>query len=130
MYFGEHLEDITGGGNGYYSGGGATHIATTSGLLSTLSSKKDKILIVSGGGGGSGFYGGASGDSGACYGGGGSSYIGNSLLSDKAMYCYNCTASNDTNTKTISTTCNETTSTANCAKKGNGYAKITLVSAN
>ena len=90
------------------------------------------IQNQTGGAGGSGYYGGGSGTSGNCYGGGGggSSYIGNSLLSDKVMYCYNCTASNDTNTKTISTTCNETTPTANCAKKGNGYAKITLVSAN
>lgn len=92
------------------------------------SSSSSSSSVVKGGGGGSGFYGGASGDSGACYGGGGggSSYIGNSLLSDKAMYCYNCTTSNDTNTKTISTTCNEENPTENCAKKGNGYAKITL----
>lgn len=90
------------------------------------------IQNQTGGAGGSGYYGGGSSTSGNCYGGGGggSSYIGNSLLSDKVMYCYNCTASNDTNTKTISTTCNETTPTANCAKKGNGYAKITLQSIN
>ena len=82
-----------------------------------------------GGAGGGGLYGGGSGTSGDCYGGGGggSSYIGNSLLTDKAMYCYNCTTSNDTNTKTISTTCNEETPTENCAKKGNGYARITLM---
>ncbi len=84
---------------------------------------------VSGGGGG--FYGGninsAYGkDSNA--GGGGSGYIGNSLLTNKVMYCYNCEESNEESTKTISTTCSEETPTSYCAKKGNGYARITLVS--
>ena len=81
------------------------------------------------GGGGSGFYGGGGGgmNGPGC---GGSSYIGNSLLSDKAMYCYNCTESSETDTKTVSTTCNEETPTENCAKKGNGYAKITFIKEN
>ena len=61
-------------------------------------------------------------------GAGGSGYIGNSLLTNKVMYCYNCEESNEENTKTISTTCNEETPTVNCSKKGNGYARITLVS--
>ena len=60
--------------------------------------------------------------------GGGSGYIGNSLLTNKVMYCYNCEESNEESTKTISTTCNEETPTSYCAKKGNGYARITLVS--
>ena len=84
------------------------------------------------GGGGSGYYGGeailidgARTDSG---GAGGSGYIGNSLLKDKVMYCYNCEESNEESIKTISTTCNEATPTSYCAKKGNGYARITLVS--
>ena len=83
----------------------------------------------SGGGGGGGFYGGGSGDN-ASYssGGGGSGYIGNPLLKNKAMYCYNCEESSEESTKTISTTCSEETPTSNCAKKGNGYARITLVS--
>ena len=84
------------------------------------------------GGGGSGYYGGFSStndgyfsnDSGA----GGSGYIGNSLLTNKVMYCYNCEESSEESTKTISTTCNEETPTSYCAKKGNGYARITLVS--
>ncbi len=78
------------------------------------------------GGGGGGFYGG-----GASYqsaGAGGSGYIGNSLLTNKVMYCHNCEESNEESTKTISTTCSEETPTENCAKKGNGYARITLVS--
>ena len=73
------------------------------------------------GGGGAGYYGG---------GGGGSGYIGNSLLTDKSMYCYNCTTSTATNTKTISTSCSEKTPTEKCAKKGAGYAKITYIEEN
>ena len=77
------------------------------------------------GGGGGGFYGGgASNQSGA---GGGSGYIGNSLLTEKVMYCYNCTESTEESTKTISTTCTSATPTEKCAKSGNGYARITLV---
>lgn len=80
-----------------------------------------------GGQGGNGYYGGGASDY-AGGGGGGSGYIGNPLLKDKVMYCYNCEESNEENTKTISTTCSEETPTTNCAKKGNGYAKITLIS--
>lgn len=76
-------------------------------------------------GGGGGYYGGYFGNNGA---GGGSGYIGNLLLTNKAMFCYNCEESNEESTKTISTTCNEETPTSYCAKKGNGYARITLVS--
>lgn len=83
--------------------------------------------------GGAGLYGGGAsngdilvhGDSG---GGGGSSYIGNVLLTNKVMYCYNCEESSDLSTKTISTTCHSSTPTENCAKEGNGYARITLIS--
>ena len=77
-------------------------------------------------GGGSGFYGGGPGLFAGC--GGGSGYIGNSLLTDKSMYCYNCQESTDESTKTISTTCTSATPTENCAKIGNGYARITLIS--
>ena len=75
-------------------------------------------------GGGGGYYG---GDNNSYTAGGGSGYIGNPLLTNKAMYCYNCEESNEESTKTISTTCNEETPTSYCAKKGNGYARITLV---
>ena len=78
-----------------------------------------------GGGGGGGYYGGGTGY--GTTGSGGSGYIGNSLLSSKAMYCYNCTQSNEEDTKTITTTCNEERPTENCAKKGNGYARITYL---
>ena len=86
-------------------------------------------------GGGGGYYGGSaltSDDISNGYrwstSGGGSGYIGNSLLKEKVMYCYNCEESSEESTKTISTTCSEETPTSYCAKKGNGYARITLVS--
>ena len=81
-----------------------------------------------GSGGGGGFYGGTSSYDFGSSAGGGSGYIGNPLLKDKVMYCYNCEESNEESTKTISTTCSEETPTSYCAKKGNGYARITLVS--
>ena len=83
----------------------------------------------SGSGGGGGFFGGGSGSTGAwdC-GGGGSGYIGNSLLTEKAMYCYECIESSEISTKTISTSCVNATPTEDCAKQGNGYARITLTS--
>lgn len=76
-------------------------------------------------GGGGGFYGG--GGAWGIEGAGGSGYIGNPLLKNKAMYCYNCEESSEESTKTISTTCAEETPTSNCAKKGNGYARITYI---
>ena len=76
-------------------------------------------------GGGGGYYGGFGGSYSG--GGGGSSYIGNILLANKAIYCYNCTESTDESTKTISTTNVSSTPTSNYAKKGNGYAKITYL---
>ena len=82
-----------------------------------------------GGAGGGGYYGGGAGTGGNCYGGGGggSSYIGNTLLTNKVMYCYNCTESSAEGTKTVTTTCHSETPTVNCAKEGNGYARITLI---
>lgn len=83
------------------------------------------------GGGGGGYYGGQAiqidGTHTDCAGAGGSGYIGNSSLSNKTMYCYNCEESNDENTKTVSTTCSTEDPTTNCTKKGNGYVKITLI---
>ena len=103
----------TGSGEGYYPGkfglGGCN--ATSNGCS----------------GGGGGYYG---GDSARFSGGGagGSSYIGNSLLSDKVMYCFGCEESNESSTRTIATTCYSETPTSNCAKEGNGYARITYIS--
>jgi len=93
-------------------------------------------------GGGSGYYGGGYGF--ATGAGGGSSYIGNSSLTDKAMYCYDCEESLDLNHPeifTISTTGDtnykdtlncpngyDENPVSKCAKKGDGYARITLIS--
>ena len=79
-----------------------------------------------GAGGGGGYYGGSGSGTWASA-GGGSSYIGNSLLKNKAMYCYNCEESDEESTKTISTTCVNETPTKNCAKIGNGYARISYI---
>ena len=79
-----------------------------------------------GSGGGGGYYGGGAGYGAGGFSGGGSGYIGNTLLYDKAMYCYKCAESSEDNTKTITTNDNSTTPETNKAKKGNGYAKITL----
>lgn len=75
-------------------------------------------------GGGGGFYGGLQASNNS---GGGSGYIGNPNLSNKAMYCYNCTESANSETRTISTTNVSATATSEYAKKGNGYAKITFL---
>lgn len=89
-------------------------------------------------GGGGGLYGGGPANFAGC--GGGSSYIGNSLLTEKAMYCYNCEESSEEATLTISTTgtnelldktsCPDGYSSnpvSKCAKAGNGYVKITYL---
>lgn len=78
-------------------------------------------------GGGGGLYG---GDAARYYGGGagGSSYIANNNLTDKVMYCFGCEESSDSSTKTVATTCHSETPTSNCAKEGNGYARITYIS--
>lgn len=115
----------------------ATGGTQSSGGLGNNSSQNNAGLFGKGGdgltGGGSGYYGGGGTYNVGCSaegGGGGSGYIGNSLLNEKTMYCYNCQESSEESTKTISTTCSEETPTSNCAKKGNGYARITLVSVN
>lgn len=86
------------------------------------SSNTTSIVTMPGGGGG--LYGGdvelKSG------GAGGSGYIGNDLLTNKAMYCYDCVNSTSPDTYTVSTTNVSDTAIENYAKKGNGYARITL----
>lgn len=76
-------------------------------------------------GGGGGFYGGGSGLVGP--GGGGSGYIGNSLLINKAMYCFNCEESSNVNTKTSIAQCTGEDAHEKCTKKGDGYARISYI---
>lgn len=77
-------------------------------------------------GAGGGFYGGGTVANG-CVAGGGSGYIGNSRLTNKEMFCYECTESSENDTKTTSVSCAEEDPTSECAKKGHGYARISLV---
>lgn len=77
------------------------------------------------GGGGAGLYGGQSGYH--APGGGGSSYIGNTLLTRKSMYCYNCLETFADDTLTKSTNNYSEDPTAYYAKAGDGYAKITFI---
>ena len=106
-----------------YGGGGATHISIMSGELKQIKIDDVYIIAGAGGGAvednvsggnaggyqgnsgtgscfiarGSGYYGGGGSSylsSKSCGGGGGGSgYIGNVLLTNKSMYCYNCTES-------------------------------------
>ena len=113
-------------------GAGATQTAggcqnTSSNLCGTFG-QANSTSGGHGGAGGGGLYGGGSSNGGNIGGGGGGSgYIGNPLLTDKVMYCYNCTASNDASTKTVTTTCAEETPTENCAKIGDGYIKVSYI---
>ena len=112
--------------NGYYSSPGTQ----TNGNLFGKGGDGTLNAGTPGGGGGGGYYGGFGGIitiADAIPGAGGSGYIGNSKLTDKVMYCYNCEESKEESTKTVSTTCTKEEPTENCAKQGNGYAKITYL---
>ena len=140
-YYAEGGNQLSGGinGNSYNDDMTGYMINAEFGFGGNFTSDND---CANGSGGGAGLYGG-----GACTfgpGAGGSSYIGNSSLTDKAMYCYGCTESLDLTKPeifTISTTgetnyrdtlnCPDGFSenpVSKCAKKGDGYARITLVS--
>ena len=117
---------ITGGArNNRLTAAGTFHGSGEAGAFG-IGGSFNKSIACSGGG--AGFYGGGSGHSEGSGAGGGSSYIGNPLLTNKVMYCYNCTESTEESTKTTSTTCTNENPIENCAKQGNGYAKITLIS--
>ena len=129
---------IGGSGGGYMGSKGAGHgTSGQSGAVGTQDSSHSLAGFGYGasggtgsyvygiGGGGGGYYGGGIYDSAG--GSGGSGYIGNEDLSNKVMYCYNCTESNNESTKTISTTNVSSTAISNYAKKGSGYAKITYL---
>ena len=120
------------GGGSLGSGGGSLGSGNVQGTVGTFGSGGnggyESEFAQGAGGGGGGYYGGAGGSARNGGGGGGSGYIGNSLLTDKYMYCYNCTTSNDVNTKTYTTTNVSGTPTADYAKSGSGAARITFVS--
>lgn len=84
---------------------------------------------TTGAGGGGGYYGGNGSKSWGSA-GGGSGYIGNSRLSNKGMYCYNCEESSNESTKTTSVTCSSGFSVETCSKIGNGYARIIFIGKN
>ena len=128
------LKDIyAGGGTQSKGGNGISNLNYKGDLYSSEDGSfgKGGSASRSSGGGGGGFYGGGGGivNNDDSSGGGGSGYIGNPSLIKKSMYCYNCEESNEESTKTISTTCTNSTPTEKCSKQGNGYARITLVSA-
>ena len=81
----------------------------------------------SGAGGGGGYYGGGGSNRNHAGAGGGSGYIGNSLLTSKEMWCYNCKTNEDENSKTKSTTNVSNEAKSQYAKQGDGYAKITYL---
>ncbi len=120
---------VGGSGGGFIGGTASSATSYAGGRGGTQSSGfsfgKGGGNVYNASGGGGGLYGGLIGVWSAS--GGGSGYIGNPVLTNKSMYCYNCTESDEESTKTISTTCVSTTPTPNCAKKGNGYAKITYI---
>ena len=103
---------------------GAT--AGTFGKGGSWNSSNRSFSYVSAIGGGGGYYGGGGGM--FIGGGGGSSYIGNTQLMSKIMYCYNCPESSDELTRTISTTNVSSSAKTNYAKKGAGYATIKYIS--
>ena len=119
-----------GGGGGTQAGGGSLGSGNVQGTVGTFGSGGkggyESEFAQGSGGGGGGYYGGAGGSARNGGGGGGSGYIGNSLLTNKYMYCYNCTTSNDVNTKTYTTTNVSATPTADYAKSGSGAARITF----
>ena len=139
---------------GYYSNDSS--YGTGSFGLGASTCKHETYGAYYGGAGGGGFYGGGSDGgfnaSGSNGGGGGSGFIGSSLLIQNTdsnvvnkMYCYECQESNDLKTYTTSThgaTTHNDQDLANCpsgysadpvskcAKAGNGYARISIVSSN
>lgn len=107
------------GTGGTQSTGGTGQNATYSGSFGQGGSATSNVV-----GGGGGYYGGGAGYHTAGS-GGGSGYIGNPILKEKSMYCYECSESSEIDTLTKSTTEVNEIATSNQAKKGNGYVRIT-----
>lgn len=151
-----HATKLAGSAGGYIGSNGTKGSNTRVGLGGTQTSggkptgamaswvpagsfgKSSGIYDTAGGGGGGGYYGGSGGQ--GATGGGGSSYIGNSRLNNKKMFCYACVESTEIGTYTVNTissnilndkkNCADGHSAnpiSKCAKEGDGYAKITYV---
>ena len=105
------------------SGGSFYDERETDSLYHAIGSFGQGATCASSGGGG-GLYGGGCAKYSA---GGGSSYIGNSLLKNKKIYCYNCEESSDENTKTISNTNVTDKALTEYSNTGNGFATITFL---
>jgi len=128
----DNLGDNGSGGSagGYISQGGyisgteqvSTRATQSSGYAFGLGQTPDSGRDT--GGAGAGFYGGFATNNSAGGGAGGSGYIGNSNLTNKEMFCYNCLETASENIKTTTTTCYSSTPEEQCAKDGNGYARI------
>ena len=136
---------VSGGGGGQSwtytagSGGGYKGVTTSTTNRSEVSQDrgyafgkgqdaKETVSNDGVGGGGGGFYGGYMNNvGGKSSGSGGSGYIGNTLLKNKSMYCYNCEESSEESTKTIKTIDVSEIPTSKYAKIGNGYARITYM---
>ena len=118
--------------------GGATQnsggVSGVEGNAGTFGLGASYTINNKGSGGGGGFYGGGSDGHKAASSGGGSGYIGNTNLTDKIMYCYNCQSSegeeDETDIKTRSTTNVSETPTSNYAKIGDGFVRITYLGKN
>ncbi len=116
----------------YVAAYGGTQLAGGAGVVSgTFGKGADAILTHEGNswggaGGGGGFYGGGAAHNNSG-GGGGSGYIGNSSLYNKHMACYNCTTSNDVDTKTISSTDVYSRPEPDASKIGNGFVRVTFL---
>lgn len=123
--FSEEWPDYHGVG-GTQKIGGYDYVTTSNYATFGLGSDLNEVGF-GGNGGGGGLYGGGGTNRSHSGGGGGSGYIGNPLLTDKYMYCYNCTTSDVVDTKTYTTICFNEIPTENCAKMGNGYARITYL---
>jgi len=117
-----------GGGKSGYKGTSATPGAQTAGTKGNVFGLggTGKIYDGGSGGGGGGLYGGLGGQASNSSGAGGSGYIGNPLLTDKVMYCYNCTAeTKDTSSLTKVNGKFSDVPIAQTPKSGNGAAVLT-----
>ena len=132
-YIGGHglfVDSTTGDSNSHTGSGGtqSTGGETEDYSIQSIGSfgqgaNRDDGDLWGGSGGGGGFYGGGASTNNAGA-GGGSGYINTTELTNACMFGYNVSESAATATRTVSTLAHSETPTAQTAKIGNGYAKI------